>query len=164
MREALSDYPLKRYFKVKLSGEDILTAYEIREHLERGEMEPFFQYVARLYSGLPYSGKEDIYAYENTHRNIFYCILWTLNIMPIPEDVSHKGRADLSFTVGKCAYVLEFKVSDKIEEGKGSDALNQIKNKEYHGKYEGSCEKIIIAGIEYGVKDRRLAWKWERVK
>lgn len=80
--------------------------------------------------------------------------------MPYAEDTGARGRADLSFTLGECAYVIEFKV---VEE-EGGIALNQIMDRKYHGKYMGRYEKVIIAGIEYERTKREVRWAWEEVR
>jgi len=70
-----------------------------------------------------------------------------------------RGRADIVFEKGDNVYVVEFKVSDG-EEGV-ANALQQIKEKGYHRKYEGSGKKVFLVGVEYDRVKRELRWVYE---
>jgi hypothetical protein len=55
-------------------------------------------------------------------------------------------------------YIIEFKIGDE-------NALNQIKQKEYHKKYLSQNKEIILIGINFD-KDKRNISKveWEEIK
>lgn len=160
LRIALGEFFLTSYYNIREMKNMAIEIRNARSGLERGDIVSFLECIKKLYSGLPSSTYGDIYQYEEVHCNIFYCMLWTLNIVPVVEDTGARGRADISFTVGDCAYVIELKVVD----GQEGIALNQIKEKKYHSKYMERYEKVIIAGIEYDRTKGEVSWAWEEVR
>jgi hypothetical protein len=72
----------------------------------------------------------------------------------IAEDVSNKGRIDLTLKAGGRTFLFEFKVTD-------GEPLEQIKRMKYYEKYEG--ERYLI-GIVFDPKARNVSkFEWERV-
>jgi len=57
-------------------------------------------------------------------------------------------------------YIIEFKVIE-VDKTKGS-ALEQIKSKNYSGKYQGKGKKIYLIGIEFSKEDKNIKnFMWE---
>ena len=72
----------------------------------------------------------------------------------IAEDVSNKGRIDLSLKAGGRTFLFEFKVTD-------GEPLEQIKTMKYYEKYAG--ERYLI-GIVFDPKVRNVSrFEWERI-
>ena len=70
----------------------------------------------------------------------------------IAEDVSNKGRVDLTLQVGGRTFLFEFKVTD-------GEPLEQIRAMKYYEKYDG--ERYLI-GIVFDTKSRNVSrFEWE---
>jgi hypothetical protein len=91
----------------------------------------------------------------------------------IGEDVSNKGRIDLTVKIKDTIYILEFLVKrsgceaitlcEKVD-GKKGDSLTQIKEKNYHQKYLSENKEIYLLGIEFDSKEKNICnFEWERV-
>ena len=54
--------------------------------------------------------------------------------------------------------IIEFKTD-------GSDALKQIKEKNYHQKYMDENLPVLIVGVEFDIEDRNIYHiEWEEIK
>jgi hypothetical protein len=76
----------------------------------------------------------------------------------IAEDVTNLGRIDLTLIIRDKIYIIEFKVGDE-------NALNQIKQKEYHKKYISENKEIILVGINFNKEKRNIEKvEWEKIR
>ena len=74
------------------------------------------------------------------------------------EDVSNRGRADMTVFHANQAFVMEFKVVEdarKAEE-KLNEAMAQMREQGYGKKYLNSYAKINLIAIVFGKKERNL--------
>jgi len=93
-----------------------------------------------------------------------YSYLAGLGIAFIAEDVKNKGRIDITIATPDMAqvYIIEFKVVDKP--AKHSNALQQIKQNNYHEKYQQVAEDIYLLGIAFCKAERNICqFDWEKV-
>ncbi|MCF6238846.1 MAG: PD-(D/E)XK nuclease domain-containing protein, partial [Candidatus Marinimicrobia bacterium] len=75
------------------------------------------------------------------------------------EDVTNKGRIDLTIKLGNNLYILEFKV-----DGSGN-ALEQIKQKNYQQKYLDKGANIYLIGIDFSSAEKNITdFAWERME
>jgi len=80
-----------------------------------------------------------------------------MGIELIGEDVTNKGRIDLTIKLPNAIYVIEFKTD-------GSNALSQIKAMNYHEQYRDDGRDIYLLGLEFDVKEKNIGkLEWERV-
>jgi len=96
---------------------------------------------------------------------VIYAFLASLGLDLTAEDITSRGRADLTlkFPGHKKIYIFEFKV---IEEDRASSKkpLAQIKEKRYFEKYLVDGRNIFLIGIEFSKQKRNIAsFAWERV-
>ena len=102
-----------------------------------------------------------LFKYEGYYASVVYTYLASLGLKLIAEDVTNKGRIDLSLFIGDKIYIIEFKV-DKNDSS--VSALNQIKKKRYFEKYLSSNKKIYLVGIEFDEKKRNIKKvEWEKL-
>ena len=88
---------------------------------------------------------------------MIYTYLQSLGLDIIGEDVTSRGRIDLTIKINNLIYILEFKVGN-------DDALIQIKQKKYHEKYMNENKEIYLIGINFDEKDRNISkFEWEKV-
>ena len=85
---------------------------------------------------------------------MLYACFASIGVDIIAEDVSNKGRIDLTLKAGGRTFLFEFKVTD-------GDPLEQIRKMKYHEKYAG--ERYLI-GIVFDPKARNVSrFEWERL-
>ena len=94
----------------------------------------------------------------NSAYSLYKQIPLAKNILKIrAEDVSNRGRIDLSIEVGEKIYILGFKV------GK-SNALEQIRQKRYYEKYMDRGKRIYLVGINFDEEQRNIAhFEWDEL-
>ncbi len=90
--------------------------------------------------------------------SVIYAYFVSLGIEIIGEDVTNRGRIDLTIKLDTTIYILEFKV-----DGAG-DALQQIKEKNYHEKNLAENKTIYLIGIDFDSDSKSVAgFEWEQV-
>ena len=88
---------------------------------------------------------------------MFYTYLKALGIKLTAEDITNKGRIDLSIELPNAIFVIEFKVD-------GQKALEQIEQMGYHEKYLDKDKPIYLVGIEFDAKERNLSTlEWKKI-
>ena len=151
--------------EVKVAFNDVILEYflntkaaEEKKHiyyaLIKGEVENFIQSLKRIFASIPYNNLTHIKGYEGFYASIIYVYLQSLGIEIIGEDVTNKGRIDLTLFIEDKIYIIEFKVIKNTEEK--STALKQIKEKKYHEKYMDKEADIYLIGIEFSEDERNI--------
>jgi hypothetical protein len=136
-----------------------LVKNKIHKALFEQNIEALEKELILLYASIPYNlfTKNKMYEYEGYYVNVFYAYIKSMGIEVIGEDVTNKGRIDITIKLSQCIYIIEFKVD-------GSSALAQIKAKQYHQKYLGENLPIYLVGIEFDKSERNISKvEWERV-
>ena len=117
--------------------------------------------LSALFASIPYNNYANniIANYEGYYSSVVFTYFMTLGFPCIPEDVSNKGRIDLTIKLPNRTVILEFKVDSK------ETALAQIKQKKYYEKYLDDNKEIIIIGICFDSQEKNITeFQWERVK
>ena len=130
------------------------------EALENGEPETLKDTLTVLFASIPYNNyvNNTIGSYEGYYASVLYVYLASLGLDITAEDVTNRGRIDLTVKINDNIYILEFKV-----DGEGK-ALEQIKEKHYHQKYLGQQKNIFLIGIDFSSEDKNVAgFEWERM-
>jgi len=123
------------------------------------DISSFKQELISLYASIPYSNftGEKLYEYEGYYVSVFYAYMKALGVELIAEDITNKGRIDLTLKFDNAIYIIEFK-----EQGK--NALKQIKNKKYYEKYLSYNKPIYLIGIEFDKNQRNIVnVEWEKI-
>ena len=130
--------------------------------------------LTSIFASIPYNNytNNSIGTYEGFYASVVYIYLQSLGFHIIGEDVTNKGRIDLTIKMDNVIYILEFKVIDngklKIE-NKINSALQQIKDKNYAQKYHHytlnpTNYSLYLIGIEFDSKEKNISnFQWERV-
>ena len=105
-----------------------------------------------LFASIPYNlfTNNKMYEYEGYYSSLFYAYLKALGIDLVGEDVTNRGRIDLTIKMPNSIIIIEFKVD-------GSDALAQIKEKKYQEKYLDRKLPIYIVGVAFDTKERNIS-------
>jgi len=115
--------------------------------------------IKSLFASIPYNlfTNNKMYEYEGYYVSVFYSYIKALGFDIVGEDITNKGRIDLTLKLPNAIFIMEFKAD-------GTNALAQIKEKKYHEKYLDENLPIYILGIEFDTKERNISkLEWERV-
>ena len=122
-------------------------------------------HISALFASIAYNHFTGVklYEYEGYYVSVFYAYIQALGIHVISEDVTNKGRIDITINVPAIAtYIIEFKVLNEHE--KTGKALKQIKAKKYYEKYQNTTTAIYMVGIEFCKKERNIChFEWEEI-
>ena len=119
-----------------------------------GDLSAFVEALQVFFAGVPYMLNE-----HDEHH--FHAILYTLFVSfgadVVAEDLSAKGRADLTLKMPKGIYVMELKYD------KGADeALRQIDERGYARKYAMDGRPVTKVGLAFSREERNITeWKSE---
>jgi len=130
--------------------------YELLDLIKRGEVGKLEFVIRRLFSSIAYNNFTNNYIenYEGFYASVLYACFASIGVDIIAEDVSNKGRIDLTLKVEGKTYLFEFKVIDE-------NPLEQMKKMKYFEKYAG--ERYLI-GIVFDPKARNVSkFEWEKV-
>ncbi|MBV5302831.1 MAG: ATP-binding protein [Chlorobium sp.] len=112
--------------------------------------------IKRLFASIAYNNytNNDIERYEGFYASVLYACFASIGVDIIAEDVSNKGRIDLTIKAGGRTFLFEFKVTD-------GEPLEQIRKMKYYEKYAG--ERYLI-GIVFDPKARNVSrFEWEKL-
>jgi len=141
--------------KIDYSAQD-----ELYFALEQGELDKFKTVLQRLFASIPYTNyvNNTISSYEGYYASVVYTYLAALGFRIIAEDVTDRGRIDLTLLARDKIYIIEFKV------GTEKPALEQIKAKRYWEKYLSGDKSIYLIGINFDDKERNITrFEWEKL-
>jgi len=157
----LNDYLLSYLTQNKYEPSRLIKTLKLG--LREGKVETLKEVLKNLFAGIPYEWyrKNEIAHYEGFYASVVYSFLFGAGFKLIPEDITSKGRIDLTVLYeGRC-YLLEFRVVEMEGEGR---ALESLKEKGYAEKYKGRCSEIYLIGIEFSKEKREITrFEWERV-
>ena len=151
VKKSLNEFVLK-YFAGAIPPKT-----EVFKMLQNGEVERLIEEFKKLFSSIPYTNftKNELANYEGYYASVIYSFLASLGVDLIAEDITNKGRIDLTVLIDNKAYIIEFKVGKE-------DALKQIEQKGYHQKYKG--KEVYLIGLNFSEEERNITtYKWKRV-
>ena len=115
---------------------------------------PFIEALKVFFAGVPYM-------IDDKDEHHFHAMLYTLFVSfgadVVAEDLSAKGRADLTLKMPKGIYIIELKYDDTAD-----NALRQIDERGYADKYALDGRPITKIGVAFSSKERNITeWKSE---
>ena len=135
--------------------------------LEAGDPERLHSAMKLLFAAIPYNNfsKSRIHEYEGYYASVIYSYFAALGIELIAEDVTNKGRIDLTLKLDDKVYIIEFKVAEDSDDKEKGLPLQQIKKKGYSEKYTDKQKSVYLIGITFSKKERNVSFfEWELVK
>ena len=115
-----------------------------------------------LFASIPYNNyvNNELAHYEGYYASVVFTYLMSLGFPCVAEDVSNKGRIDLTIKLPHRIAIIEFKVDSK------ETALAQIKARKYYEKYlseaKNKQQEIIIIGICFDSNEKNITeFEWE---
>jgi len=120
---------------------------------ESADLESLRGALTALFASIPYNNyvNNTIASYEGYFASVIYVYLASLGLDIIGEDVTSRGRIDLTVRFGDNIYILEFKV-----DGQGR-AIEQVRQKNYHQKYMGEGKNIYLIGIDFSSAEKNIS-------
>jgi hypothetical protein len=134
-------------------SESRVRLYEI---LEGGHADQLKVLIESLFASIPYEWyrKNQMSGFEGFYASILYSWFASLGYEIIAEDLTNKGRIDLTVKTRTGIWIFEFKVSDIPPEN--TSALEQIHNREYVQKYFADPRKKFLIGITFDPQSRNI--------
>ena len=156
VRSALQDQLFNYY-----TAGDKTTSYQdtTESALLNAQLDVIESELKRLFAGIAGDNyrRNNIASFEGYYSSVVYSFFVGMGLKVIAEDVSSRGRVDLSIQLGGNTYVIEFKVVKR--KSKTNSALRQIIQRNYAAKYSGAVYQI---GIEFSETRRNIvdfAWQ-----
>ena len=141
---------------------------KMEKGLKQGNVQTFINQLKVLFADmayqlLPKSKKhpslkdkdQNFKVWEGYFHSVIYLITAFIGLQVQSEIAKNKGRLDLVAQTKKFLYLMEFKLDEPI-----SNAIAQIKNREYAAAYEQVDKTVILVGINFS-KDARNVESWE---
>jgi hypothetical protein len=91
--------------------------------------------------------------YEGYYASVFYSHFAALGLEIRCEDITNKGRIDMTVLFNGRVYLFEFKVVEDVPQGR---ALQQIRDRGYADKYRSRGEPIHLIGVEFSRESRSV--------
>ena len=109
----------------------------------------FLKALRTFFSDIPYSLTDR--QNEQMWQTIVYVVLRLIGVSAQGEVQTNDGRIDLVATTPNDIYIVEFKLDKPAAE-----AMEQIKGKDYAGKYALSGKRINLIGISFSAEKRTI--------
>ena len=152
---------LNRFIITTLYKDSSQARKEISKSLRKANLHDLEIALQSIFASIPYNNytNNDIQNYEGFYASLLYVYFQSLGIDIIGEDVTNKGRIDLTLKINNIIYIIEFKVN-----AKRGEALQQIKDKKYHEKYLNQTKEIYLVGIEFDESEKNISnFEWEKI-
>lgn len=122
--------------------------------LSNNDIEDLVKVMNAYYEKIPYV----ILSKEIGYQSMFYAFFLLMGVDSIiVEEKTTLGRIDVVIGTKTDIYVIEIKVDQSAE-----DALKQIKEKRYYGKYINTDKEIRLIGLNFSSETRQIEeWKEE---
>jgi hypothetical protein len=133
---------------------------QLFQSLEDAELDKLHQALVAMFASIPHNNytKNTISNFEGYYASVVYAFFASLGLELRVEDPTSTGRIDMTIKTGDAIYILEFKVDDS------ANALEQIKQKQYHLKYQEQGKDIYLIGIHFDSDKRNISsFEWEKV-
>ncbi len=157
VRISLMDHIMEYYLKVHEARQRKTDLYRA---LANADIEKLRQEIECLLASIPYHNytKNELSQYEGYYASVIYAYMQSLGFTMIAEDVTNRGRADLTMIMKDKIYIFEIKVDTN------ESPIKQIKERQYYKKYENQNKPIYLIGIKIDSKERNIVgFEWEKM-
>jgi hypothetical protein len=94
---------------------------------------------------------------ENLYQIAFHCTFLACNVRTVIEDMTNRGRIDISVELPDIVYLFELKMDEAA-----TNAIAQIKERDYARKFKHTGKKVYAIGVSVSSKKRfvqELVWE-----
>jgi hypothetical protein len=116
--------------------------------LLKNDFDGLKQNIASLFASIPndWYRNNPIAQYEGYYASVFYSYFASIGLDIRCEDVTNRGRIDMTVLFNGNIYIIEFKVVEQTPEG---SAMAQLKERNYAQKYQAHQQPIHLIGVEF---------------
>ena len=155
VRKGLTDYLLRMFYAAGVNTYQRTalskTIYFSLHDLEPQKLESaFHSFFAQI--PVDWYTKNDIAKYEGFYCAMFYSFFAALGLDMVAEDITNRGRIDLTIKMDSAIYIFEFKMKTNPK-----NALQQIKDRKYYEKYLSENKEIYLLGIEFDEAEKNIS-------
>ena len=112
-------------------------------------MPKFLKALKAFFSDIPYDMTDR--QNEQMWQTIVYVVLRSIGINVNGEVRTNEGRIDMVVDLPDDIYIVEFKLDRPA-----SEAMEQIRGKDYAGKYALAKKRITLVGISFSAAKRTI--------
>jgi hypothetical protein len=148
------------YFTNLNGVKDVQEVHAI-EAMIAGDLIKLKETLYALFAAIPYNNYANniIANYEGYYAAVIYSFFAALGLELIAEDITNKGRIDLTIKIDDFAFIIEFKVD------KNEPAIRQINERKYYEKYQNKFKRIFLIGINFSSEEKNIIdFQWEAVE
>lgn len=111
--------------------------------------------IASLFASIPndWYRNNPIAQFEGYYASVFYSYFASIGLDIRLEDVTNRGRIDMTVLFNDQIYIIEFKVVEHTPKG---SALAQLKARNYADKYRAHNQPIHLLGVEFSKDSKSL--------
>ena len=124
-------------------------AFAAAKALYAHDVPKFLKALKSFFTDIPYSLTDR--QNEQMWQTICYVVLRSIGVNVNGEVQTHDGRMDMVVDLPDDIYIVEFKLDRPAAE-----AMEQIKGKDYAGKYALSKKRITLVGISFSSEKRTI--------
>jgi hypothetical protein len=108
-----------------------------------------------FYASIPHAWYDNsrIADYEGFYASVFYSYFASLGLRIVCEDITNRGRIDMTVEFNGQLYLFEFKVVEETPDGR---ALTQLQARGYADKYRAEGRPIHLIGVEFSKASRTV--------
>lgn len=127
----------------------------LRALLHEPDLAALFTLFQSFFSSIPHHWytNNPIAQFEGFYASVFYSYFAALGLDIRVEDCSNHGRIDMTVILPERIFLFEFKVVEIEPDGR---ALQQLKDKNYAGKYLATGLPITLIGVEFSRSKRNI--------
>ena len=132
-------------------GQDAATNYQLSamRAVLADDVEKFVKALKNFFANIPYNLTDR--QNEQMWQTIVYVILKSVGFGVNAEVITNEGRIDMTCETPAAIWLIEFKLDRPAEE-----ALAQIDEKNYAGKYDFAGKKVRKLGISFSSEQRTI--------
>jgi hypothetical protein len=124
-------------------------AFEAAKALYAHDPQKFIKALKSFFTDIPYDMTDR--QNEQMWQTIVYVVLRSIGVNVNGEVKTHDGRIDMVIDLPDDIYIVEFKLDRSA-----SEAMEQIKGKDYAGKYALSGKRVTLIGISFSAEKRTI--------
>ena len=124
-------------------------AFEAAKALYAHDPQKFVKALKSFFTDIPYDMTDR--QNEQMWQTIVYVVLRSIGVNVNGEVKTHDGRIDMVVDLPNDIYIVEFKLDTPA-----SEAMEQIKGKDYAGKYALSGKRVTLIGISFSAEKRTI--------
>ncbi len=146
VESSLNEVLLRRY--TANDSTSIQLSSRLYELLLVNDFDGLKQLFTAFYASIPndWYRNNPIAQYEGYYASVFYSYFASIGLDIRLEDVTNRGRIDMTVLFNDNIYIIEFKV---IEQNPDGSALAQIQARNYSDKYKAHQQPIHLIGVEF---------------